>query len=230
MTYLGFHLLFNLPALLLLLWLARRRLRAAHWRWVAIICGIVLVATTPWDNWAVYQGIWTFDWQRTHPVEVSRGRSVVALPAEEYAFLPDRDSHRGTVDFFVPAVSAVGTKAAGRVMRWHYFLHLVCWTTPLLLGQWVIGWRVFRRNVAAVFCPALIGMIFFSACDSFAMRSGIWRFDAATNSRLARRTPAGGGSDVFLPDQPARDAKSFAVDAGFVPAMKPGLVRRVQMS
>lgn len=62
-------------------------------------------------------------------------------------------------------------------MKWHYFLHLVCWTAPLLLGQWVIGWRVFVRNAAAVFCPAVIGMIFFSACDSFAVRAGIWRFD-----------------------------------------------------
>ena len=64
-------------------------------------------------------------------------------------------------------------------MKWHYFLHLVGWTVPLLLGQWVIGWRVFLRNAAAVFGPAVIGMIFFSACDSFAVRSGIWRFDAA---------------------------------------------------
>lgn len=86
MTYLEFHLLFNLPAMLLLLWLTRRRVRAAHCRWIAILCGIVLVATTPWDNWAVYRGIWTFDWPRTHPVAATVGGVLWRLPAEEYAF------------------------------------------------------------------------------------------------------------------------------------------------
>ena len=86
MTYLRFHLLFNLPALGLLLWLARRKLVAAHWKWIAAVCGIVLVATTPWDNWAVYQHIWDFDWQRVISVTVPLGGVSWRLPAEEYAF------------------------------------------------------------------------------------------------------------------------------------------------
>ena len=86
MTYLRFHLLFNLPALALLLWLARRKLVAAHWKWIAAICGIVLVVTTPWDNWAVYQHIWDFDWRRVTPVTVPLGGIPWRLPAEEYAF------------------------------------------------------------------------------------------------------------------------------------------------
>ncbi len=86
MTYLQFHLVFNLPALLLLLWLTRRRLRALHWKWIAALCGIVLAATTPWDNWAVYRGIWSFDWSRVTPVAVRIGGVTWRLPLEEYAF------------------------------------------------------------------------------------------------------------------------------------------------
>ena len=86
MTYLQFHLIFNLPALLLLLWATRQRLRAAHWKWIAVLCGIVLVATTPWDNWAVHRGIWSFDWPRTTPVAVRLGGVTWRLPLEEYAF------------------------------------------------------------------------------------------------------------------------------------------------
>ena len=86
MTYLRFHLLFNLPALLLLLWLARRRLTAAHWKGIMVICGIVLVVTTPWDNWAVYQHIWDFDWRRVTPVTVPFAGIAWRLPAEEYGF------------------------------------------------------------------------------------------------------------------------------------------------
>ena len=86
MTYLDFHLVFNLPSLCLLFWLTRRRLRPAHWKCLAVLCGIVLVATTPWDNWAVYRGIWAFDPPRVHMVTVPLGGVTWHLPAEEYAF------------------------------------------------------------------------------------------------------------------------------------------------
>lgn len=62
-------------------------------------------------------------------------------------------------------------------MKWHYFTHLVGWSAPILLGQWAIGRRVLWRNLAAVFGPAIIGMMFFAAIDSVAVRAGIWFFD-----------------------------------------------------
>ena len=69
---------FNLPALLLLLWLTRRRLRAAHWKCIAALCGIVFLATTPWDNWAVHRGFWTFDWSAGHAGDGPAGRGAMA--------------------------------------------------------------------------------------------------------------------------------------------------------
>lgn len=86
MTYLTFHLAFNLPALLLLLWLTRRRLRPAHGRAIGIVCLIVFAFTAPWDNWAVHRGIWGFDWARTTPIEIPFAGESWRLPAEEYAF------------------------------------------------------------------------------------------------------------------------------------------------
>ena len=86
MTYLQFHLAFNLPALVLLLWLTRRRARAVHWKWIAALCGVVLLTTTPWDNWAVHRGIWDFDPQRVTPLVVPFGGVRWSLPLEEYAF------------------------------------------------------------------------------------------------------------------------------------------------
>ena len=86
MTYLRFHLLFNLPALLLLLWLTRRRARAVHWKWIGAVGAIVFAAVTPWDNWAVHKKIWDFDWARVTPVEIPLGGVLWRLPAEEYAF------------------------------------------------------------------------------------------------------------------------------------------------
>lgn len=88
MTYLQFHLLFNLPALLLLLGLAwhRGRLGWRQVRAIAVLCVIVMVATTPWDNWAVHKGIWSFAEGRTTPITIPLGGVRWQLPAEEYAF------------------------------------------------------------------------------------------------------------------------------------------------
>ena len=62
-------------------------------------------------------------------------------------------------------------------MKWHYFVHLTAWTGPLIALQWFVGWKVFRRNLRAVFLPAVVGTVFFSAMDQVAVRSGIWFFD-----------------------------------------------------
>jgi lycopene cyclase domain-containing protein len=86
MTYLRFHLLFNLPALVLLGWLARDKLTAAHAKCIAAICGIVLLVTTPWDAWAVHERIWDFDWHRVTTVAASFAGTRWRLPAEEIAF------------------------------------------------------------------------------------------------------------------------------------------------
>lgn len=86
MTYAGYHLVFNLSAFLLLWWLARRRMTAAHWKWTGAIAVIAFVFTTPWDNWAVHMGMWDFDWERTTPVAIEAFDTLWRLPLEEYAF------------------------------------------------------------------------------------------------------------------------------------------------
>lgn len=63
--------------------------------------------------------------------------------------------------------------------RWHYFLHLMGWATPVIALQWALAHRAFRRNLRAVFAPALIGGTFFSIVDSVAVRAGVWFFDPA---------------------------------------------------
>ena len=86
MTYAGYHLVFNLPAICLLLWLNRGRMDAERWKWVAVICAIAFVFTTPWDNWAVHQGMWSFDWNRVITIAIPFAGTVWKLPLEEYAF------------------------------------------------------------------------------------------------------------------------------------------------
>lgn len=60
MTYWGYHLLFILPPIAFLLWRTWRQLRGAHLLCWLAVCAIVMIFTTPWDNYAAYLGIWGF--------------------------------------------------------------------------------------------------------------------------------------------------------------------------
>ncbi len=57
-----------------------------------------------------------------------------------------------------------------------YLKHLLVWILPFLAGQWIIGWRIFVRNLRAVLGPALIAGTYYSFCDAVAIRSGLWFF------------------------------------------------------
>jgi putative membrane protein len=86
MTYFQYHLVFNLPVLLLLLWLNRGRIGVTHWKWIGVVGLIAFVFTTPWDNWAVHQGMWGFKWDEVVPISIPFRGVVYRLPLEEYAF------------------------------------------------------------------------------------------------------------------------------------------------
>jgi lycopene cyclase domain-containing protein len=80
MSYLGFHLAFNLPLLLVLFFLSGKGFWPGEMVLVMVgVLGIVVAFTSPWDNWAVAKGIWDF------PPERVRFR-IGRLPVEEYAF------------------------------------------------------------------------------------------------------------------------------------------------
>ena len=61
MTYLGFHLAFNLPLLAVLFLVSGRGIWPQEMVLVMVgILGIVMTFTSPWDNYAVAKGIWDF--------------------------------------------------------------------------------------------------------------------------------------------------------------------------
>ncbi|MGF1483054.1 MAG: lycopene cyclase domain-containing protein [Opitutales bacterium] len=96
MTYWGYHLIFTLPLIALLLWFGRHRLRRAHFLVIAVVALIAFTYTTPWDNYAVWLGIWSFgenvslgyplsNWAAS--AENPDGSTLVGhIPFEEYSF------------------------------------------------------------------------------------------------------------------------------------------------
>ena len=90
MTYWLYHLLFTLPLILLLAWMIRKKLTKGHiFAWL-VVCLIVFVFTTPWDNYAVYLGVWGFGEGVSlgYPVSyLADDWSIVGhIPFEEYAY------------------------------------------------------------------------------------------------------------------------------------------------
>lgn len=61
--------------------------------------------------------------------------------------------------------------------KFHYLFHLLAWTLPIIAGQWLLAWRVFRRNEVALTMPTLICGTWFTLADYFAVKSGLWFFD-----------------------------------------------------
>ena len=90
MTYWGYHLIFTIPLIALLLYLLRGEIRRAHIACWAVICLIVMAFTTPWDNYAAFLGIWGFGEQVSLGYPFSRMADhrgwIGHIPFEEYAF------------------------------------------------------------------------------------------------------------------------------------------------
>jgi lycopene cyclase domain-containing protein len=65
--------------------------------------------------------------------------------------------------------------------KYNYISHILLWMLPVIAIQWALAWRIFRRNLRAVFIPPLVIGTFYSLADSVAVRDGIWYFDPAQN-------------------------------------------------
>jgi lycopene cyclase domain-containing protein len=62
-------------------------------------------------------------------------------------------------------------------MNTNYLFHLLGWTLPVILAQWLIGRRILIRNLRGVLLPPLAVGAYFSCVDRVAIREGIWIFD-----------------------------------------------------
>jgi lycopene cyclase domain-containing protein len=201
LTYLRFHLIFNLPLLLVLAVLGGSPPwadgEAAAFGWVLLA---VVVFTTPWDNLAAKWGIWGFPREKYN-------RRIGYLPVEEYAFFVLQSANvmlavralfrffpdwmtgeetalgRGTllllgasvVPWLLVAVQArwLRRKAGPRI---NYALHLV-WFLPVIYAQWVIAPPLFFAHAALLALVTGAFGVYYTLADLAAVRAGTWFFD-----------------------------------------------------
>jgi len=201
MTYLRFHLLFNLPLLILL---AALNVPVPWADGEGEALGLVLLAvmifTTPWDNLAAKWGIWGF------PREKYSLR-IGYLPVEEYAFfllqsanvmLAIRALFRFLPDWQTGQETAVGgwtlVCLAASVIPWaivamnlvwlrrkagpcgNYAIHLA-WFLPVIYAQWVLAPPLFLGHAGLLALVTAVFGVYYTLADLVAVRAGTWFFD-----------------------------------------------------
>ena len=202
MSYLQFHFVFTLPALILMRVIQPRIVlsdrRKANLS-VGLIAAIAFLYTTPWDNLLVANNIWYYGSDRVIGI-------IGHVPFEEYAFFLIQTFitglwtfwliHRPGVDWFGPRESQLarwnGTgvflaaTAAGLWMlegtSTTYLGLIVAWAAPVLALQWVAGghnlWRT-RKLVMTAFIPP---SLYLCVADAIAIKNEVWVISEATST------------------------------------------------
>jgi lycopene cyclase domain-containing protein len=201
-TYLQFHLAFLVPALMFMTataFVSRARLRDAglwrlgagrtYWSGVAIITVVALAYTTPWDNYLIATGVWSY----------GAGSTLATIgyaPVEEYLFivvqpwltalwlshlsLPRRWSTparplgtRIVATGFAVGLGVVGWRLLGTDATF-YLGAILAWAAPVLALQWAVGapqlWA--RRRLVAL--GTLVPTTYLCVADRIAIEYGIW--------------------------------------------------------
>ncbi len=214
-TYLRFHLIFNLPVLVLLL--ALNCLAPVTSR-EALAFGLVLIAvmvfTIPWDNLAAKWGIWGF------PREKYSLR-IGYLPVEEYAFfilqgvnvmlavrtlfyffpgwLTGMETGIGIGTLIFIGASVIPWAVVAAQLRWlrrrkgpclNYALHLA-WFLPVIYVQWIIAPSLFWAHAGLLGLVTAAFGSYYTLADLAAVRAGTWFFDEQqiTSTKLAGVLP-----------------------------------------
>ena len=201
MTYLRFHLIFNLPILIILAAMTGTvPWTSAELEAAGLVLLAVMIFTSPWDNLAAKWGIWGFP-RAKYSVRIGY------LPVEEYAFfllqsanvmlavracfhfVPDwqtgQETGLGIITLICLAASVIPwifiainlrrlrRKAGPRV---NYAVHLA-WFLPVIYTQWVLAPFLFFEHLSLLLLTTVAFGVYYTLADLAAVRAGTWFFD-----------------------------------------------------
>ena len=201
MTYLRFHLIFNLPILILLAALTGTvPWTTGEGEALGLVLLAVMIFTTPWDNLAAKWGIWGF------PREKYSLR-IGYLPVEEYAFfllhsanvmLAVRALFHFVPDWQIGLETEIGKWTliclAASLIPWafiaaqlyglrrkvgprvNYAIHLA-WFLPVIYAQWILAPPLFWGHAGLLVLVTAAFGIYYTLADLVAVRAGTWFFD-----------------------------------------------------
>ena len=204
LTYLQFHLVFSLPVLGLLWYLAPRydavRQRRAT-AGIAILVAIAYLYTTPWISYMIRQGAW---WYADGAVLVR----ALSIPLGEYLFFTiqtvvtafalhqigfdptfrDGDfDRRPRVAGVVAGVAMVGG-GLWLVTLGPSFLYLgglIAWVGPVVALQWAVGGGYLVRTPRTWLAATLLPAAYFWVADRIAIGMGTWQLSTEYTTGVA---------------------------------------------
>ena len=203
MTYLQFHLVFLLPALLVVAVPAARALRRRPWLagGIGLLVVVAYVWTTPWDNYLVASGVWGYGDGRVLG-------TIGYVPIEEYAFFGLQTlltgaltavvmDRRGLLDPGRPQARATrrtrlgwglvtvasGALALGESTR--YLGLILVWIAPPLALQWWYGGRWLAGRLRTLWPAVVVPTVYLWFADGFAIANGIWSISTRYTTGIA---------------------------------------------
>jgi lycopene cyclase domain-containing protein len=236
LTYPQFHAAFVVPALLALLagtTVSRRLARdrtvwvqgasRTYWLDVALLVGLAVAYTTPWDNFLIAQGVW----------EYGPGRILARIgyaPVSEYAFFaaqtvltalwlshlpadpPADRSNRSRTRRTRERLFGVGAAAALFVLGWQflqsdptfYLGAILAWAAPVLALQWAVGLPALVDRWKTVLLGVAVPTLYLAVVDRIAIHQGVWELSATYTT------------GVTLAGLPVEEALFFLVTNVFV--------------
>lgn len=200
-TYRGFHYRITVPLLAVCIALWTQTKPSSEVLLPLLFLNVIVVLFTyPWDNWAVRRRLWDFPEERLLfrvdrlPVEeiaffVLQTLQVSFLTLSLCALYPGSSS--GSVMFDMQTQITLGGLLAAWIIggvatkRWRaqkqsitYAWHLLFWFSPVIVAQWLFGWEIFVERWPVIACSTMIIGGLLSIADVWAVRRGIWFFDA----------------------------------------------------
>ena len=207
MTYFGFLLRFVFIPILILLFLTWRDERQGKgtpafqkklvWRSILIHILLALVYTTPWDNYLVATGVWTYSPQ------LVTGIIFGWVPLEEYTFFVAQTLLCGLWWLFLarrlPASGVFKPSRAGRwaafgglFLAWLGFTFLffggwkpatylsitLFWALPAIFPQFLLGADILWHQRKLVLWTILPPGLYLSLADIAALKAGTWSISA----------------------------------------------------
>ncbi|HLA62788.1 MAG TPA: lycopene cyclase domain-containing protein [Rhodothermales bacterium] len=193
MTYLQFHLAFIVPVVIALAMIVggTKRYEPGALRALGLIVLAALVATTPWDNYLVYRGVWNYGVDRVIG-------TIGYVPIEEYLFFVLQPLMGGLAYFLArrhlrpltgptpawvrPGLIAfwlMGTIAGVLCLtvgspRALYLGLILAWACPILAGMSVLGAAHIRADLRAIVLSIGLTSLYLWVADRIAIGLEIW--------------------------------------------------------
>lgn len=205
LSYADVHLLYTLPvvvALALVTWPFASRQELFK---IVFVTVMALVYTTPWDNYIIYRGAWTYN-----PEKISV--AIGYVPAEEYAFFVvqtvmtslwslactrwspacfgfnyDRKSYRLIRWLPVTALAAATVLGYRLTVPGQHTFYLGCimwWSCPVLMFLWYGAGNYMTKKAGPAAVAVIVPTLYLCWVDRIAMTDGVWHVNEVTSLNL----------------------------------------------